>query len=192
MFLQCFLYQSPAPPLELLTLSIQCVSFKVHLSLFYRPPNSNAFIFDTLLNYLESINAGQLSNFIILGDFNVNYANTSHPLYSNLCSLSSPYCLTQVVAGPTREHHNGTTFTIDLVFMSEPSILQSCDIVPPLSNSDHMGIAVTLNRRPVKAEKTKGRLIWRYSFADWMKACQLIDGLKTLNYLRNFGISNLC
>ena len=35
-----FLYQSPAPPLELLTLSIQYVSFKVHLSLFYRPPNS--------------------------------------------------------------------------------------------------------------------------------------------------------
>ena len=75
---------SPVPPLELLTLSIQCASFKVHLSLFYRPPNSNAFIFDTLFNYLESINAGQLSNFIILGDFNVNHANTSHPLYFNL------------------------------------------------------------------------------------------------------------
>ena len=116
MFLQCFfLYQSPAPPLELLTLSIQCVSFKVHLSPFYHQPNSNAFIFDNLSTYLESINAGQLSNFIILGDFNVNYANTSHPLYSNLCSLSSLYCLTQVVSGPTREHHD-TSSTIDLLF----------------------------------------------------------------------------
>lgn len=51
---------SPAPPLELLALSILCVNFKVHLCLFYRPPSSNALIFDTLLNYLESINAGQL------------------------------------------------------------------------------------------------------------------------------------
>ena len=132
-------FPSPVPPLELLTLSIQCVSFKVHLSLFYRSPSSNALIFDTLFNYLESINAGQLSNFILLGDFNVNFANTSHPLYSNLCTLSSLYCLTQVVTGPTHEHHEGTTSTIDLVFMSEPSTLQSCDTVPPLSNSDHMG-----------------------------------------------------
>ena len=38
-----------------------------------------------------------------------------------------------------------------------------------------MGIKVILNRKPAKAEKNKGRLIWRYSSADWMKACQLID-----------------
>ena len=86
---------SPAPPLELLALSILCVNFKVHLCLFYCPPSYNAPIFETLLNYLESINAGQLSNFILLGDFNVNYVNTSNPMYYNLCTLSSLYCLTQ-------------------------------------------------------------------------------------------------
>ena len=85
------------------------------------------------------------------------------------------YCLTQVVTGPTHEHHDGTTSTIDLVFMSEPSTLKSCVTIPPLSNSDHLGIMVTLNRKPIKAEKIKGRLIWRYSLADWLKACQLID-----------------
>ena len=147
---------SPTPPLELLTLSILRDNFKVHVCLFYRPPSSSALIFDTLFSNLESINVGQLSNFILLGDFNVNYFNMSHP---NLCILSSLYCLKQTVTGPTHEHHDGYTSTIDLVFMSEPSMLQSCDTIPPLSNSDHLGITVTLRRKPAKAEKTKGRLI---------------------------------
>ena len=165
---------SPTPPLELLTLSILRDNFKVHVCLFYRPPSSSALIFDTLFSHLESINVGQLSNFILLGDFNVNHFNMSHPMHSNLCILSSLYCLKQTVTGPTHEHHDGNTSTIDLVFMSEPSMLQSCDTIPPLSNSDHLGITVTLKRKPAKAEKTKGRLIWRYSFADWMKACQIV------------------
>ena len=171
-----FVSPLPSPaPLELLALSILCINFKVHLCLFYRPPSSNALIFDDLLNYLESINAGQLSNFILLGDFNVNNVNTSNPMYYNLCTLPSLYCLTQAVTGPTNEHHDGSTSTIDLVFMSEPSTLQSCTTIPPLSNSNHIRIMVTLNRKPIKAEKTKGRLVWRYSFADWLRACRLID-----------------
>ena len=32
-----------------------------------------------------------------------------------------------------------------------------------------------LNRKPEKAAKAKGRLIWRHSYADWNIACQLID-----------------
>ena len=132
---------SPTPPLELLTLPILRDNFKVHVCLFYRPISSSALIFDTLFSHLESINVGQLSNFILLGDFNVNYFNMSHPMHSNLCILSSLYCLKQTVTGPTHEHHDGNTSTIDLVFMSEPSMLQSCDTIPPLSNSDHLGIA---------------------------------------------------
>ena len=65
--------------------------------------------------------------------------------------------------------------TIDLVFVSEPSLLNSCDTVPPLSNSDHMGVLIELSQKLPKAEKSQGRLIWRYAHADWDKACELIN-----------------
>ena len=89
--------------------------------------------------------------------------------------ISNPYCLNQVVSGPTHEHHDGSRSIIDLVFMSEPSLLNQCDTIPPLSNSDHWGILMDLSKKPAKAAKTQGQLIWHYAYADWTKACELID-----------------
>ena len=54
-------------------------------------------------------------------------------------------------------------------------MVNSCNTIPPLSNSDHYGIIMELNRKPAKSEKTNGRLIWRYSYADWNTARELID-----------------
>ena len=117
----------------------------------------------------------KLKNFVLLGDFNVNYDNPSHPMFSNLCTISNLYCLNQVVSEPTHEHHDGSRSTIDLVFVSEPSLLNQCDTISPLSNSDHWGILMDLSKKPAKTVKTQGRQIWRYAYADWMKACELID-----------------
>ena len=64
---------------------------------------------------------------------------------------------------------------LTLVFVSEPSLLNTCDTIPPLSNSDHRGILMELPQKSVKAEKSQSRLIWRYSYADWDKACKLIN-----------------
>ena len=112
---------------------------------------------------MESINGCTLNNFILLGDFNVSFDNPYRPIISNLCTITNLYCLNQSVAGPTHVHHDGTESTIDLVFVSEPSLLNSCDTVPPLSNSDHMGVLVELSQKIPKAEKSQGRLIWRYA-----------------------------
>ncbi len=76
MFLMSFLLSVlplPPPPLEVLTLSILSVNFKLHLCLFYPPPSSTCAIFDNLCTYLQSIDAGHLSNFVFLGDFNINH-----------------------------------------------------------------------------------------------------------------------
>ena len=83
----------------------------------------------------------------------------------------------QSVTGPTHIHHDGSKSTIDLVFMSEPSfsMLNRCETIPPLANSDHLGISIDFSIKPIKTAKTQGRLIWRYAFADWTKACELID-----------------
>ena len=85
------------------------------------------------------------------------------------------YSLTQVVVGPTHVHHDSSTSTIDLAFVPDPSLVNSCNTIPPLSNSDHYGIVMELNRKPEKAGKAKGQLTWRYSYADWSTARQLID-----------------
>ena len=52
------------------------------------------------------------STYVCLGDFNVNFDNESHPLFSDLSTL---FCLSQIVDGPTHTHHNGSVPTIDLV-----------------------------------------------------------------------------
>ena len=170
---RCLLYPLCPPLLLLLKFSlflyISLDNFKIHLCLFYRPPSSTQFICDTLFSYLESIGACYFS------DFNINYDNPSHPMFSNLCTISSLYCLTQVVTGPTHVHHDDSKSTIDLVFVSEPSSLNRCDTVAPLSNSDHWGILIDFSKKQDKPDKSQGRLIWRYKYADWIKACELID-----------------
>ena len=57
----------PPPVLEILTLSVLFDNFKMYICLFYRPPSSSGFIFDTLSSYLECIDVCKLTvNLIIL------------------------------------------------------------------------------------------------------------------------------
>ena len=73
-------------------------------------------------------------------------------------------------------HHNGSTSIIDLVFLSNPTSLLSCVKVPPLFNSDHNGLLTTLKWKATgSGVHSSRRPIWRYAYADWEKACELID-----------------
>ena len=141
------MFPDPGPHLELLTLSVRFNNFKVNLCLFYRPPSSGTYIFDSLVSYFESICVGSLSNFIFLGDFNVNFTDMSHPLHHTLQSIMTLYSMSQHVSSPTHTHHSGSNSTIDLLFTSEDSLLHKCETVPPLSNSDHYGILSVVNRK---------------------------------------------
>ena len=78
--------------------------------------------------------------------------------------LTSIICLHQHVSEPTHLHHDGTTSANDLVFTCEDSVLQSCETVPSLSNSDHFWILSAINIKIYKQKfKCKGRRIWCYS-----------------------------
>ena len=116
-----------------------------------------------------------LSNLILLGDFNVNYLETSHPLFSKLLLLSNSLSLTQCVTFPTHTTSTSTSL-IDLVFLSSPSSLLSCESTPPLSNSDHLGIAfaVTVDKRTTNLKRSKRR-IWRYALADFDRAQEMLN-----------------
>lgn len=60
--------------LELLTIVVSHELGKACISFFYRP-SSPSYIFDSLWIYLEFLSVPQYSNFILLGDFNINFCN---------------------------------------------------------------------------------------------------------------------
>ena len=66
---------------------------------------------------------------------------------------------------------------IDLIATSSPSLLQSCETIPPLANSDHMGLLLQSQwkqTRQLRGGST--RSIWLYKHADWNKAYKLLEG----------------
>ena len=79
-----------------------------------------------------------------------------------------------MVSEHTHIHHNGTRSMIDLVFVSDPHLVRSCSTVPPLSNSDHLGLQVDLSLRSTIITP-KSHVVWRYKHADWERACDLIN-----------------
>ena len=169
---------SPPSPLELMSFSVNVNNTVLHVCVFYRPPSSDMFIFDCLCSYFQSLDVIHFSNFVCLGDFNVNIDNVTHPLFSNLFNFSSMFGLSRTVTGPTHSYHNGSVSTIDLVFVPDTTSVHKCETIPPLGNSDHNGILTNLkltsrNRTPI--QPCKERLVWRYDHADWVTACHLIE-----------------
>ena len=183
MYVSCKLQFSVLPcceGLELLTVIIGAGSCKACISLFYRPPSSLSSLLDSLCAFLASIQIHQFTNFIFVGDFNINFCTHScHPHFPLLESMSQSFGLHQVVREPTHAHHNGTTSLIDLVFVTNPLLTNSCHVIPPLSNSDHHGVSVQFcwksSHRHTCDNHSKGRVIWCFNQADWERAGTLIN-----------------
>ena len=58
--------------LEILSIIVHNEHSKLGISLFYRPPNSANDLLTSLALYLERIDLSQFSNFMLLGDFNID------------------------------------------------------------------------------------------------------------------------
>ena len=100
-------------------------------------------VFDNLCDVLLSVEQSYFTNFVLLGDFNVNF-DTSHSFYPYLFDLMTSFSLSQVVDTPTHFSPNGRSTLIDLVFVSNLHSFSNCSVIPQLSNSDHLGLMVTL------------------------------------------------
>ena len=151
----------------------------VCVALYYRPPSYSSSILDRLCTCLQAYTVPQFSNFILLGDFNVNLCSPYNYIFSKLECLSHLFTLTQVVTEPTRTHHNGSTGLIDLVFVSNSVLIDFCHVIPPLSNSDHKSISVQCKWKSTSKHNcvnhSKGRVVWFNNQADWEMAHTLID-----------------
>ena len=115
---------------------------------FTDPPSSSSLILDSLFTYIESLNVHQYSNYILLGDFNVNFcSHENSSLFCKLKSLSHLFSLQQIVTELTHVYHNGSVSLIDLIFISNNVLSNFCHVIPPLANSDHKGVHMQCNWR---------------------------------------------
>ena len=175
----------PNGALELLSVVIQhnMIPTRICVSVFYRPPSSPTSVLDELCTYFETIDITQFANIVVVGDFNIDMSTSSHPLYHKLSTVMSTYSLSQVVSDYTHVHHNGTSSTIDLLFISNPRLIRNCLTIPALANSDHLGVLARLQLKSSIPIKTKARIVWRYGLADWDKACELIEATDWMSLL---------
>ena len=166
-------------PLEFLPLCIEFCKHNFCISVFYRPPSSDVAYFDDFCNAVESLDIVKYSNFILLGDFNIDFYNTGHHMMSRLTNFCNSLMLTQVVEEPT--HISGSTAgnqtLINLIFLSHPQLFKQCHVAPPLGTSDHNCIHLSVTHRchTSKPSKKSQRTIWRYQQAEFNRANDLLD-----------------
>ena len=79
--------------LELLIVSLCKANFKLCLGVFYRPPSSHCDVFDNLCEALLTIDQSLFSNFILVGDFNVNFLCESSFSSSHICNVINSFHL---------------------------------------------------------------------------------------------------
>ena len=140
----------------------------------YRPPGVADIIFDELFSVLcNHVDVSLFNNFVLIGDFNINFLVPCSTLSHKLLSVT--FILTQVVTEPTRISNTNTL--IDLVFLSSPSQLSSCSTIPPLTNSNHLGLLLSLTTtvNTHRTCSTSKRKLWRYSWADFDLAAEMIN-----------------
>ena len=135
-------------------------------SLSYPPPSSTVSVFENLFYTLLALNPFYFSTFLLLGDFNVNFCNSSHHLFPHLNHIVQCFSLTQVVPSYTRAHPSGTNSLIDLALLSDLSKLSHCEIISPLGSSDHYGITLVLNMQRNRYRSKPSRLVWVYNQAE--------------------------
>ena len=80
--------------------------FSYFVKLSKNEPSSHVAIFDSLFDVICSLDVSHFSNFILLGDFNVDMLSHSSLCY-HLNSILHSFSLVQVVTEPTHIKHDG-------------------------------------------------------------------------------------
>ena len=167
------------PDFECVIASLCANNSKFYVCFVYRPPNSSISVLDNLFTTLCSLNVCSFSNFVMVGDFNIDFSNQNHPLFSKFHSIASSFLLYQVVKDYTHINLSGNHTTIDLAFVSSLELLISCTTVPPLSSSDHLGFKlcfyITLPRHLLNCVS---KTVWCYQEADFEKANNFLSQLQ--------------
>ena len=167
--------------IELLLLSVKFKHCLLTASTYYRPPSSPHDL-DNLLDVLSSFNPSIFLNFILLGDFNVNYYCTS-PLKLKKDAISNSFNLQQIVNDPTHFSYSSIPSTIDLVIILSTIEISSC-VLPPVSFSDHNSILFAIPLKShITTTPTTPHKVWLYNQADFVRANSLLCSIDWLQVL---------
>ena len=79
--------------LELLSITLFRNTFGLCQSVFYRPPTYTTSIFDTRCEALLSLQQSYFSNLVVLGDINVNFADSGYLNKLTLLTFCQPFHL---------------------------------------------------------------------------------------------------
>ena len=163
--------------LELIWIKIVADSLSLKLGVFYRPPSSPVGSIDSLECSLEDINPIDFNNVVLVGDFNINFSyGSSSPLKSRLHQLMYKFNLMQVVNQATHISPNGKSSLIDLALIGNSDRCAKCEILPPVSSSDHYIVKLALKMQlPSTRPKKETRILWQYHQADFVFARHLIN-----------------
>ena len=154
-------------------LSIKLELTTYNLGTFYRPPSLSVNI--VCIDLFFSSKFSTLSNLILLGDFNVDYAMNS-PLRSKIITLSECLSLIQIVKEAARFSHSGNSSIIDLVFLSSSIKPVSYNILPPpISSSDHNTILFSISSEN-HSQPTR-HSVWLYNDEDFNHINFLLDSI---------------
>ena len=140
------------------------------IGLHYRPP-SFAPPFADLEDFLGSVSPSKLKTAVLLGDFNTDLLSQT-PQSQDILSTLLAFHLHQVVNEPTRITSSSSTL-IYHVYVSDPSLVNTCSTAPAIGNSDHFSIITTLNKRAPPPQRIQCK-VWSYRAADWDKANGLL------------------
>ena len=96
---------------------VEISSCKVNVCVLCRPPSSNIQYLESLYNNLSSFYPILFDNFILVGDFNIDFLAQNHPYFPHLLSIVNSFMLHQVVTSPTHYSHSWSPSVIDLHFV---------------------------------------------------------------------------
>ena len=148
--------------------------------LYQSPSSSLCTVFDSISSNIDEVLSINLSaNVLVFGDFKVHHkdwltysSGTDRP--GELCyNFSISNDLTQIVNFPTRipDCDSHSPALLDLFLSSDASICSTVAF-PPLENSDHVVVSVSIDfLRNSKQDTLFHRVAYDYSCADW-------DGLR--------------
>ena len=152
----------------------------LYISAYYRPHIDDMLsleILDSTLNKLEGLHRNGI--IWISGDFNAPYINwenmsivdgTSYPrVHDRLLDIVLDHALSQLVDTPTRLNN-----VLDLFITNLPSLINSVNVIPGLSDHDIVMINSTI-RLPIL--KQQPRLTLLYSRANWDAIKTELEGL---------------
>ena len=108
----------------------------------YRPPNSNQDWIDKYENQLLTVEFND-TNFLLFGDYNINFNFSSTCLYSNTkwAKLIKDFELHQHITVPTRVTRNSSSI-MEHVYSTCPNFVPEIS-VPEIGISDHFPVAIT-------------------------------------------------